>query len=325
MCLIVPIVYTVIAAAATIARPGSTLTCDRTPSASARVEQHTRPLGDRRRLLGADVGDAEPTSEHELGQPQRHREPCHHLGGLGEARRREHVRADVAVEPDEVDAVGGRRPLDGPLGIAVAEVEPELRIVLTGGDELVGVGVDPGRDPQQNVGRGSDPFLVEHVEAIELVEGVDDDVTHTRRDRFTQLVAALVVAVHHARRSGHAGGQRHVQLTAGRDVEQHPLLVREPCHRPAQERLRRVDGALVAERRRLPRGSVPGGALRRRRTGACRTRPRVARPSTTDRQPPVGADVGGVGKQSACERAHETQRTGRHICSGASMPSNPRP
>ena len=34
MCLIVPIVYTVIAAAATIARPGSTLTCDRTPSAS---------------------------------------------------------------------------------------------------------------------------------------------------------------------------------------------------------------------------------------------------------------------------------------------------
>ena len=34
MCLIVPTVYTVIAAAATIARPGSTLTCDRTPSAS---------------------------------------------------------------------------------------------------------------------------------------------------------------------------------------------------------------------------------------------------------------------------------------------------
>ena len=231
----------------------------------------------------------------------------------------------MAVEPDEVDAVGGGRPLDGPLGIAVAEVEPELRIVLTGGDELVGVGVDPGRDPQQDVGRWSDSLLVEHVEAIELVEGVDDDVTHTRRDRLTQLVATLVVAVQHARRSGHAGRQRDVQLTAGRDVEQHPLFVREACHRPAQERLGGVDGTLVTERgdglaAARPQVRLVVDEQGRAELGRQCPRPSTHRRSTTrrHRRRRCRGAVGGRARSPA-------QRTGRHICSGASMPSNPRP
>jgi hypothetical protein len=34
--------------------------------------------------------------------------------------------------------------IDGSQRVAVGEVEPELRVVLAGGDELVGVGVHPG-------------------------------------------------------------------------------------------------------------------------------------------------------------------------------------
>ena len=206
--------------------------------------------------------------------------------------------------PTRLTLVGGGRPLDGPLGIAVAEVEPELRIVLTGGDELVGVGVDPGRDPQQDVGRGSDPLLVEHVEAVELVERVDDDVTHTGRDRLTQLVDALVVAVQHARRGGHAGRQRDVELTAGRDVEQHPLLVREPRHRPAQERLRGVDGTLVTERGDGLAAARPQVRLVVDEQRCAELGRQLLDRAPTDRQPPVGTDVGGVGEQSAGERAH---------------------
>ena len=47
---------------------------------------------------------------------------------------------------------------------------------------------------------------------------------------------------------GHAGLQRDVHLAAAGDVEQHALLVRQPSHRPAQERLGGVHGALVTER-----------------------------------------------------------------------------
>ena len=141
------------------------------------------------------------------------------------------------------------RPFDGSHRVAVAEVEAELRVVLAGGDELVGVGVHAGRDPQQHVGHRTDAFGAQRVEPIELVERVDDDVAHPPRDRLPQLGDALVVAVHHTGAGGHSGGEHHVQLATGRDVEPHPLVVGEPGHRLAQERLRGVDRPLRAERR----------------------------------------------------------------------------
>ena len=106
--LIVPTVYTVTAAAATIDRPGSTLTRAVTPSAS----QASRTTLPHCVIVGASsvatYGNAEPAAEHELGQAERRREPRHHLGRLGEARRREHVRSDVAVQPDEAHAADDR-------------------------------------------------------------------------------------------------------------------------------------------------------------------------------------------------------------------------
>ena len=162
-------------------------------------------------------------------------------------------------------------------------------------------------------------------------------------------------------RGRHAGGERDVQLAAGGDVEQQPLVVRQPGHRPAQERLRRVDRRAGDRTRRPPRGSGRAGAPRRRRTAACRTRAaRSATAAAADRQrsrrrptaavsdssrrgialnaPTApramseGTVCGGLAHRRAPrrpsdERRHRMRGFGSsltHICSGTSMPSRPR-
>ncbi len=82
--------------------------------------------------------------------------------------------------PTSSHAGGSAHAIDGSLGVAVAEVEAELGVVLTGGDELVGVRVHPGGDASEHRWRRQ-AFGVQCVEPIELVEAVDDDVAHTAR------------------------------------------------------------------------------------------------------------------------------------------------
>ena len=72
-----------------------------------------------------------------------------------------------------------RMPVDGTCGVAVAEVEAELGVVLAGGDELVGVGVHAGRDARR-APRNRQALGVQRVEAVELVEAVDDDAAARR-------------------------------------------------------------------------------------------------------------------------------------------------
>ena len=66
-------------------------------------------------------------------------------------------------------------------GVAVGQVEAELGVVLARRDVLVGVGVHARRDAQQHVRRRSPTAGVERVEAVELVEAVDDHVTDAGR------------------------------------------------------------------------------------------------------------------------------------------------
>ena len=127
-------------------------------------------------------------------------------------------------------------------------LKPNFESSWPGGDELVGVGVHARRDPQQDLRGAARRRRRERVEPVELVERVDDDVADAGLDRHPQLGDRLVVAVQHARRRRHTGSERDVQLAARGDVEQQPLVVRELGHRLAQERLGRVDHALVAER-----------------------------------------------------------------------------
>ena len=67
-------------------------------------------------------------------------------------------------------------------------------------------------------------------------------------DRQPQLVDALVVAVHDARRGGHPGGEHDVQLAAAGDVEQQPLVVHDAGDGSTEERLGGVDHPTCAER-----------------------------------------------------------------------------
>ena len=123
--------------------------------------------------------------------------------------------------------------------------------------------------------RGTSPSsAVERREALELVEAVDDDAADAGLAGHPELVGRLVVAVQHEAVGGHAGRERDVELAAGGHVEVHALLVGQPRHRQAQERLggvghpvtERGDGlAATGPEVRLvvheQRGAEPGGEL----------------------------------------------------------------
>ncbi|TPW13350.1 MAG: hypothetical protein FD127_2080 [Acidimicrobiaceae bacterium] len=200
----------------------------------------------------------------------------------------------MAVHTYELDCRGTAGALDCPRRIAVAEVEAELRVVLPGGDVLVGVRVHPRRDAQHHL-RRRQPLPAQRLDAIELFVAVDDDVAHARFDRGTQLVDALVVAVEGERIGRDAGllGDEHLAATG--HVEEHALLVRQAGHRLAEERLGRVHRPLVAER--VDRLAAPMAKVRlvvdeQRRAvlgGELGDR------GSSDAQGPVGRDRGGIG------------------------------
>ena len=172
----------------------------------------------------------------------------------------------------------------------------------------------PGVIRSTTRGVGADAGGGEHVEAIEFVEGVDDDVADLGLDRLTEFVARLVVAVERARARRDAGGERDVQLAAGGDVEQQPLVVGEPGHRSAEERLGGVDHPLVPERRdRLP---APGAQVRfvvdeQRGTELLGE---VLDRHAADRQPAVVADRCRVRQQPPGDRAHRRPPPHHTVC-----------
>ena len=260
------------------------------------------PLGDRRRRLALDVGDADAAADGQLGEVERHDERGERLHGLLEEPGDEHLRADVGVDADQLDGVGRAGPLDGPAGVTGGQAEPELRVVLAGHHVLVGVGLDARRHAQQHL-RHDAVLAVQAFQAVELVERVDDDAPDAGPPSGAQLVVGLVVAVQHDALAGHVGGQRDRQLTRRRDVEVHALLVREPGHRPAQERLGRVGHAVPERGDRLPaaRPQVRLVVDEERRAVLVGQRVQVAPP---DQQLPVRPDLGRVRQQPPRQHAH---------------------
>ncbi len=128
------------------------------------------------------------------GSRARAHERREHFDGRTKRLDGEHLAADVRVQPDELDGRGCAGPVDGPLRVACREAEPELRVVLPGLHVFVRVGLDAGSDPEEH--RRSETVLrMQRVEAIELVERVDDGATHARGASRPQLDEALVVAV----------------------------------------------------------------------------------------------------------------------------------
>ena len=180
----------------------------------------------------------------------------------------------------------------------------------------MGVRLDPGRDPQQH--RRREPVVrVQRVETVELVERVDDGAPDRGRSGHAQLVRALVVAVEHEALGRKAGGQGDVELPAGRDIETQPFLVDEPGHRPAQERLRRVDREVRSERRDGLTTAGPQMLLVVDEQRSAVLGREVEEVDTADRQATRGVDGRGVRQEVARDRAH--------IESGACTPSTSRP
>ena len=89
----------------------------------------------------------------------------------------------------------------------------------------------------------------ECLDAVDLVEGVDDDATDATFEGEPQLRDRLGVAVQHETFGREAGLQREAGLTAGGDVEEQALLRDESRHRSAEERLARIRDRIGAERR----------------------------------------------------------------------------
>ena len=121
--------------------------------------------------------------------------------------------------------------------------EPELRAVVAGADLLVGVGLDPGRDPDQ---RSRDAG---GAGAVDLLERVDDDERAggrrgARAPRRTCCCRGRRCSV-----AGDAGRLREPELAERRDVGADPLLGEDPHHA-------RRSGTPSSRRRRLASGAA---------------------------------------------------------------------
>ena len=221
----VPTSYSVKVDGPAIARPGSTDRCG-TGSPSARHSCSTMAricsasVGGLGRVVLRGVRDAEAAAEVELAQADPGSEPAgvqaqHALGGDLEARRVEDLRADVGVQPDQVERrLGGDRP-HRPRGLALGDREAELLVLVRGGDVLVRVRLDAGGHPQQHrlhdaAARG------DRSQPLDLDVGVDDDPADTDLDRALELGDALVVAVE----ADPAGSKPAASATASSPPEQ---------------------------------------------------------------------------------------------------------
>src|SRR5260370_7804598 len=114
---------------------------------------------------------------------------------VGQIRlKEEDLASDVGVDPDQLE--GCRRPdaLGRIGGGPAGQAEPELRVLLAGPDELVGVSLDAGRHAQEDTRRRRSGSGSKRLESVEFVEGIDDDAPDPGAGSKLQFGFALVVA-----------------------------------------------------------------------------------------------------------------------------------
>lgn len=188
----------------------------------------------------------------------------------------EDLRADVRVDPDELETVERQRPPYGLGRLPVGERDAELLVLVRGGDELVRVRLDADGDPDLHPLPPAER-LRDVRDPHDLLEGVEHDPPDTGLDGRVDLRGRLVVAVEGDAVGGHPGGQRGRQLTPGADVQIEPLLVQPPHDGTRQEGLARVEHVGVVTERGTPRPRpLPEVRLVDEVQPACRT-PRRAR------------------------------------------------
>ena len=325
-------------------------------------------LRGRARLVHGRVGDAVAAAEVELGQLHPvlgldlGEELEHASGRQPEALGLEDLGPDVAVHAQQVDRLGrqGRGHGDGgrraaghiavPVGGGRGQGEPELLVLVRGGDEVVGVRVHARGQPEHHGGAAAG-LGRERGQVGELVERVHDDPAHARLEGGAQLGVRLVVAVQADVGRVDAGGQRDRQLAAGGGVHAQALLGRPAgggegehglagvvdVRSPAQVGERGVEA--LAERA----GAGAEVVLVHHEQRRAELRGERARAQALDGELAVGGAVHAGGPQAGHERVRVPRRRkpggrerggggglrrphpGAHIFSGAVTPSRPRP
>ena len=252
------------------------------------LDDAAQPVGvleDVHRVVGGGVGDALAAAEVELGQldavlvADRGEQPDHPVRGELEAVDVEDVRADVAVQPDQLERRQREHPADRLGRRAAGQREAELLVLLAGLDVLVGVRLDAGRHPDVDplahagaLGDGGQP--------LELVEGVDDDAADAdaRRRARARRRSCCCRGRAAARRGSRRAARRRARRRCRRRATGPPRRPsgRRPCTgtpcRRSRRRRRRT--------RRARRGSGRGSRPRRGRRPGCRTRAARSRTST---------------------------------------------
>ena len=205
-----------------MARPGSAVTPRPDAGGVAASRRMPAPHSvDGRRLLALDVGHAETAAQRRARAARRRprtgpapRRPVRRTGP-----RTPGCRCGRAGRPARPagDADG---PLDGRVGDAAGQPEPELGVVLAGADELVGVGLDAGRDAEQDPGHGQ-AVGRPGPRAVELVEASRRrcDRTPVGQGRGAARRGDLLLPWSTSRSAGTPAAQGHVILAARGDVE----------------------------------------------------------------------------------------------------------
>ena len=259
-----------------------------------------------------------------------------------EPGRVEDLRADVRVQADQRQSPIGQDPADGLVGGPSGQREAELLVLVRGGDELVGVRLDPHGDPDHHRHRwqaGQDPRLGDPGQSADLMEGVDDDRADPGLDGHHQLGVGLVRSVQRDPMRRESALERQRQLATGAHVETEALLVQPPDDGRRQERLARVVhvargaervGEVLASRPEVvlvqhhQRRAVLFGQRHRVHPGelhgAGRRAARTTRPDGRGERHQVGRWGVRAGLRQPI-RVTRARRVRRHMRSGASTPS----
>jgi hypothetical protein len=275
------------------------------------VDERGTVLGGRRRPLLA-VGDPEPAAHVEVAErdaavAQAADQHPHARERVGEGREARELRADVAVDADDLEVREARRArVDLERG---GDVDSELALLHPRRDVRMGLGVDVGVDPQGD-GRAPPRGGGGLLEGVELRGGLDVEHEDAGGERPRHLVARLADTGEDDPARVGAGALGAEELAARDDVEAAALARERAQDRQGIVRLdgvadevgKRRQGAVVGAVRVAQRGEAVDVRRRADLVGDPRERDVLAAERSIALREHVGAHDGvGLGA-GPCQR-----------------------
>ena len=234
-------------------------------------------------------------------------------------------------KPAKCKGVGLRHPQCRFTRRAVGDGEAELRVVGAGGDVLVRVRLDPGRDPHQHA--AARPPRPASASSRSSSSNESATMRPTPRSRAARSSSSDLLLPWNTTRPG--GNPARTATCSSPPVATsrwRPSSATRRAIASAQERLAHVRDGVGAERGAVLAGSAPGARLRRTRRAVCRrwarARRRRSRRSGDGRRcrrwRPGGRDAGRSARRARCPRRHHSasssSSSSRDISSGACTP-----